>query len=50
MALEGQTPAHAAGLSPKGWKKLLIEAITRDATQGENHPVMQQNQISCAKD
>jgi len=38
MALDGQTPAQAAGLSPKGWKELLTEAITRDATQEVNHP------------
>ena len=35
MALEGQTPAQAAGLKPKGWSELLTEAITRDATGGE---------------
>ena len=31
-ALEGQTPAQAAGLAPKGWKELLTEAIERDST------------------
>jgi len=35
MALEGQTPAQAAGLKTKGWRELLTEAITRDATGGE---------------
>jgi len=33
MALEGQIPAQAAGLKTKGWKELLTEAITRDATE-----------------
>jgi hypothetical protein len=27
MALEGQTPAQAAGLAPKGWKELLSQAL-----------------------
>jgi hypothetical protein len=35
MALEGQTPAQAAGLTPKGWKQLLTEAITRNEAGGE---------------
>ncbi len=29
MALEGQTPAQAAGLTPKGWKALLAEATNQ---------------------
>jgi len=32
MALDGQTPAQAAGLSPKGWKELLTEAISSSKT------------------
>lgn len=32
LALEGQTPAQAAGLSPKGWKELLTEAISNSKT------------------
>jgi Integrase core domain len=35
MALNGQTPAQAAGITAKGWKELLTEAITRDATGGQ---------------
>ena len=31
MALEGQTPAQAAGLSPKGWKELLMKAVNSTA-------------------
>jgi hypothetical protein len=27
MALEGQTPAQAAGLAQKGWMELLTEAL-----------------------
>jgi len=27
MALEGQTPAQAAGLASKGWMELLMEAL-----------------------
>lgn len=38
MGLAGQTPAQAAGITAKGWKELLTEAITRDATQESNHP------------
>lgn len=30
-ALEGQTPAQAAGLNVKGWKELLSEAIRQDS-------------------
>jgi len=36
MALEGQTPAQAAGVglgSKNKWMEMLTEAITRDATQ-----------------
>jgi len=35
MALEGQTPAQASGLAPKGWRELLaqaLEASTRSST------------------
>jgi hypothetical protein len=32
MALDGQTPVQAAGLSPKGWKELLTEAISNSNT------------------
>jgi hypothetical protein len=28
MALEGQTPAKAAGLDVKGWKELLEKSIS----------------------
>jgi hypothetical protein len=27
LALEGQTPSQAAGLTPKGWKELLTESV-----------------------
>ncbi len=29
MALEGKTPANAAGMNIKGWKKLLELAATK---------------------
>jgi hypothetical protein len=32
MALDGQTPAQAAGLARKGWKELLTEAISNSDT------------------
>lgn len=38
MALEGKTPAQAAGLDVKGWKKLLELAVTNHtATTKENN-------------
>jgi transposase-like protein len=40
-ALEGQTPAQVAGIGVEGknkWLAMLTEAITRDATGGQNHP------------
>ncbi|MDG6966978.1 MAG: IS1/IS6 family transposase [Nitrososphaerota archaeon] len=37
MALEGQTPSQAAGLTPKGWAELLRAALTNQngTTEGE---------------
>ncbi len=32
MALDGQTPAQAAGLATKGWMELLIEAVNNSAS------------------
>jgi len=29
MALEGKTPANAAGLEIKGWKELLAKGLTK---------------------
>jgi hypothetical protein len=36
VALEGQTPAQAAGLTTKGWKELLAEAVNNSEANG--HP------------
>jgi hypothetical protein len=33
MALEGQTPAQAAGLSPKGWMELLERALSTTGSE-----------------
>ncbi len=41
QGLEGQTPAQVAGIGVEGknkWLAMLTEAITRDDTQGVNHP------------
>jgi len=37
MALEGQTPAQAAGLTPKGWRELLERALTTGSETPEEN-------------